>query len=199
LVTVAQRNDFEARIWRIKDNKIIPVDSFSGHEDIVRSLDWRISSHDASFDHPEHQYQLISLSRDQTIRLWHIDSLLQEDCGSSHSANEETRRFEQSDSKEATFGSPGLLAPTSLFETDKSDLKLELERLSESLGNTIKIIKFDELERTFSCEVICGLRIIDITFFASLERHFSVSESSFVSNTEATYLQHVGIRSISFV
>eukprot|EP00743_Colponemidia_sp_Colp-15_P008390 GILK01009116.1.p1 GENE.GILK01009116.1~~GILK01009116.1.p1 ORF type:complete len:1037 (+),score=156.36 GILK01009116.1:75-3185(+) len=69
IVTVAQRSDHCLRLWACVDTPsvLVPVHVFSGHEDTVKSFDFRIRGSDC---------QLVSWGKDQSLRLWRIDPQL---------------------------------------------------------------------------------------------------------------------------
>ena len=53
----------------------MPVHTFVGHSDVVLEFEWRKQRLDFS------DYQLITWSRDQSLRIWRIEPFLQKLCG----------------------------------------------------------------------------------------------------------------------
>lgn len=64
---MAQRTDFTLRLWNVFDTSN-PIRQFSGHSDIVTAFDWRIQEKNGS-----KEYQLISWSKDNELRMWYMD------------------------------------------------------------------------------------------------------------------------------
>lgn len=77
LVTVAQRSDYQVRLWSLVEG-ISNIHVFNGHRDVIRSFDFRTfeSNHTGS-----KEFQLLTLSRDQTMRQWALDTDMQMECG----------------------------------------------------------------------------------------------------------------------
>jgi hypothetical protein len=85
VLAIAQRRDTTLRLFRISGaNEIADVHTFAGHADFVKAFDWRIcqsdlSSGSSSASAPEPNsispaFQLVSLSCDQSLRLWRVDA-----------------------------------------------------------------------------------------------------------------------------
>ncbi|KAJ3205825.1 hypothetical protein HDU67_008623 [Dinochytrium kinnereticum] len=65
ILTMPQRKDYDLTLWS-SSNHSDPVYSFKGHTDVVREFVWRVK------DEPEPAYQLVTWSKDQTLRLWPV-------------------------------------------------------------------------------------------------------------------------------
>lgn len=65
LVTIAKNVDFRIQLWNIFKDSLIATETFDGHSDVIQNFDYRITS--------EYGYQLITWSKDQTLRLWSFD------------------------------------------------------------------------------------------------------------------------------
>ncbi|XKL68648.1 hypothetical protein PGB90_006417 [Kerria lacca] len=65
-------------LWNLSNNSV-PLHTFVGHSEIVLDFQWRHFPQDGS------DYQLITWSKDQTLRIWEIDKYLQELCGTGNS------------------------------------------------------------------------------------------------------------------
>ncbi|KAI9097374.1 hypothetical protein DFS34DRAFT_659789 [Phlyctochytrium arcticum] len=77
VVTMPQRRDTNLLMWNC-DNPTSPVYSFEGHADVPREFVWRVRGGD---DGDESAYQLVTWSKDQTLRLWAIESDLMKEVG----------------------------------------------------------------------------------------------------------------------
>ncbi|KAJ3332972.1 hypothetical protein HDU76_012391 [Blyttiomyces sp. JEL0837] len=74
IVTMPQRKDNVLSLWST-ENLADPVFTFAGHTDVVREFVWRVKGGDASA--PDAEFQLVTWSKDQTLRLWPVDLDLQ--------------------------------------------------------------------------------------------------------------------------
>ncbi|KAH9507691.1 GATOR complex protein wdr59 [Bulinus truncatus] len=61
-------------LWNIK-NQQSPVHTFIGHKDVILEFQWR-KQQEGSRDH-----QLVTWSKDQTLRIWKVDTSMQKLCG----------------------------------------------------------------------------------------------------------------------
>lgn len=108
LITVVvpqlRRGENSLLLWNI-GNQNTPVHTFVGHTDVVLEFDWR-RFHEDSAD-----YQLITWSKDQSLRIWRIDPFLQKLCG--HEMNDELGGDAQCDENtiNSTKLEPGLTHP----------------------------------------------------------------------------------------
>lgn len=74
VVPPMRRGENSLLLWNLS-NPTTPVHTFVGHTDIVLEFEWR-KHKDESLD-----YQLITWSKDQTLRIWQIEPFLQKLCG----------------------------------------------------------------------------------------------------------------------
>ncbi|TPX73910.1 hypothetical protein CcCBS67573_g04826 [Chytriomyces confervae] len=72
IVTMPLRTDNELTIWS-RENLNEPVAQFAGHTDVVKEFVWRKCG--------DSEYQLVTWSKDQTLRLWPIDSKIEAGIG----------------------------------------------------------------------------------------------------------------------
>ncbi|KAF6215398.1 hypothetical protein GE061_010150 [Apolygus lucorum] len=73
VVPPMRRGENSLLLWNLA-NQTAPVHTFVGHNDIVLEFEWR--KRPESMD-----YQLITWSKDQTLRIWQIEPFLQKLCG----------------------------------------------------------------------------------------------------------------------
>ncbi|KAG1704370.1 GATOR complex protein WDR59 [Nymphon striatum] len=85
LITVVvpqlRRGENSLRLWNI-NNVVSPIHNFLGHTDVV--LDFSLAQNEKQyvlFSSTVHQYQLVTWSKDQSLRIWTIDPQLQKACG----------------------------------------------------------------------------------------------------------------------
>uniref|UniRef100_A0A8C6X5U5 GATOR2 complex protein WDR59 n=1 Tax=Naja naja TaxID=35670 RepID=A0A8C6X5U5_NAJNA len=71
------RRENSLLLWDVCDLNT-PVHTFVGHDDVVLEFQWR-KQKEGSKD-----YQLVTWSRDQTLRMWRVDCQLQRLCSSDH-------------------------------------------------------------------------------------------------------------------
>eukprot|EP01117_Protostelium_nocturnum_P017821 TRINITY_DN7324_c0_g1_i1.p1 TRINITY_DN7324_c0_g1~~TRINITY_DN7324_c0_g1_i1.p1 ORF type:complete len:990 (-),score=267.00 TRINITY_DN7324_c0_g1_i1:50-3019(-) len=77
LVTMAQRSDYTLRMWNLLDLST-PVKQFTGHTDVITAFDWRAKDVNGT-----REYQLVTWSKDQYLRMWHIDKATREAASSA--------------------------------------------------------------------------------------------------------------------
>jgi len=66
VVTMPQRKENNLMLWSL-DNLTTPVHTFVGHQDIPREFVWRCG------DPAQYEYQLVSIAKEQELRLWKVD------------------------------------------------------------------------------------------------------------------------------
>ncbi|RHZ79404.1 hypothetical protein Glove_146g41 [Diversispora epigaea] len=70
ILTMPQRSETALHLWNL-ENTQSPVESFTEHRDVVKEFVWRIKGGgDQSID--DREFQLITWSKDQNLRLWPI-------------------------------------------------------------------------------------------------------------------------------
>ena len=85
---MSAKNDFQIRLWSITNEELVNINVFPGHTDVVKSFDFRNrsarsrSNSISNYSSGEFtDYQLVTWSKDQTLRLWTLNQQMQEDCG----------------------------------------------------------------------------------------------------------------------
>ena len=68
-----QRNDHSLFLWNYK-HLDFPVHSFFGHKDVILDFDWRKPHHTDDL-------QMVTWSRDSTLRIWSVELNTQYQCG----------------------------------------------------------------------------------------------------------------------
>uniref|UniRef100_A0A1B6EDS3 RWD domain-containing protein n=1 Tax=Clastoptera arizonana TaxID=38151 RepID=A0A1B6EDS3_9HEMI len=74
LVPPMKRGENSLLLWNLA-NTSAPVHTFVGHTDVILEFEWRKHKEETS------DFQLITWSKDQTLRIWQIDPFLQKLCG----------------------------------------------------------------------------------------------------------------------
>lgn len=74
VISISQRGDNGLLLWNLS-NLSLPVHTFVGHTDVVLEFGWRKNRNEIS------DYQLITWSKDQSLRIWRIEPFLQKLCG----------------------------------------------------------------------------------------------------------------------
>ncbi|KAK7573878.1 hypothetical protein V9T40_011069 [Parthenolecanium corni] len=74
IIPTSRKIENSLLLWNLANNSI-PLHTFVGHSEIVLDFQWRYFQQDGS------DYQLITWSKDQTLRIWEVDKYLQELCG----------------------------------------------------------------------------------------------------------------------
>eukprot|EP01132_Coremiostelium_polycephalum_P009040 gene9040-11073_t len=77
IVTISDRGENHIRLWSLSDQSV-PISTFTGHSDSVRSFDFRVKN---TPDSLYQDIQLISWSKDQYLRLWKLDNPLKDSLG----------------------------------------------------------------------------------------------------------------------
>ncbi|KAJ9579708.1 hypothetical protein L9F63_004634, partial [Diploptera punctata] len=103
LITVVvpqlRRGENSLHLWNIA-NQTSPVHTFVGHTDVVLEFQWRKHKED-SLD-----YELITWSKDQSLRIWRIEPFLQKLCGHERDVDHsiDTQEAEDATSGRTTIG-----------------------------------------------------------------------------------------------
>lgn len=123
LVTMAQKEDHKLKLWRLSDLSS-PIYNFEGHTDLVTVFDYRVRSSNGSwssgagtnFDPNDRDvvFQIISWSKDNTMRMWSIHPDYMRMCGHMNSSNHFYPRhmlqsrsiFQQQDASSSIGSSP---------------------------------------------------------------------------------------------
>ncbi|XP_035678671.1 GATOR complex protein WDR59-like isoform X2 [Branchiostoma floridae] len=74
MVPQLRRGENSLLLWNT-DNLTSPIHTFVGHTDVVLEFQWRKQNEDNA------DYQLVTWSKDQSLRIWKIDPQLQRLCG----------------------------------------------------------------------------------------------------------------------
>ncbi|EEB18318.1 conserved hypothetical protein [Pediculus humanus corporis] len=74
VIPLSQRGENGLLLWNLS-NLSIPVHTFVGHTDIILEFEWRKNRNEIS------DYQLVTWSKDQSLRVWKIEPFLQKLCG----------------------------------------------------------------------------------------------------------------------
>ncbi|KAL0958954.1 hypothetical protein HGRIS_014266 [Hohenbuehelia grisea] len=114
ILSLAQRSETALEMYRTDKTSGAepgPVESFEGHTDVVKEFVWRRGGLDGS------EYQLITWSKDRTLRFWPVDSDTMQKAGYSPPRGRSRYKNNQRDSvtfrnpPEVTWVTPALSAP----------------------------------------------------------------------------------------
>ena len=70
VVPQLRRGENSLLLWSLSD-LTNPVHTFIGHTDVVLEFDWKRNRQD------DDDYQLVTWSKDQSLRIWRVDTNLQ--------------------------------------------------------------------------------------------------------------------------
>ncbi|PRP84715.1 WD repeat-containing protein 59-like [Planoprotostelium fungivorum] len=156
LVTMAQRNDHTLRMWNIRD-LTSPIRHFTGHTDVITAFDWRCRMYNGS-----KEYQLVTWSKDQHLRLWYIDKNLQEMVTRQTSAIAMIPKASEDDQ------TPLTASPVDKFSDTPygiKNLQQELMMLEKRVPQHIQVIQNSLADRFVSVRVVGSREVnVKITF-----------------------------------
>ena len=134
IVPQLQRNDHSLFLWNHK-HLDFPVHSFFGHKDVILEYGWRNTTE---------ELQMVTFSKDHTLRLWSIEPFTQYQCGvdpsedlSGSMSSDEEAVVEAPSEPEETPTSPRDSTPSKTL-TNKT-LQQEFELLNLKLGSQISV------------------------------------------------------------
>ncbi len=107
IVPQLHRSDHSLFLWNHK-HLDFPVHSFFGHKDVILEFDWRKTAEDS--------LEMVSFSRDHTLRLWSVESVTQYQCGvdpsednsGSNSDNEDVAEVSEAHDQVQGLGNKGI-------------------------------------------------------------------------------------------
>ncbi|ODN75389.1 hypothetical protein L202_06547, partial [Cryptococcus amylolentus CBS 6039] len=83
VLSLPQRGEKALEMFGVGDDA--PVERFAGHENVVKDFVWRVRGGDSeAFD--DREFQLVTWSKDRTLRIWPITQELEERVGWQHGA-----------------------------------------------------------------------------------------------------------------
>ncbi|XP_021927704.1 GATOR complex protein WDR59-like isoform X3 [Zootermopsis nevadensis] len=130
LITVVvpqlRRGENSLLLWNIA-NQTAPVHTFVGHTDVVLEFEWRKRKEDTS------DYELITWSKDQTLRIWRIEPFLQKLCGHERDAS---RSMDIQETEDATAVRTTIVVEQALTHP-LQDLSLENESGMSDMSNSL--------------------------------------------------------------
>ncbi|XP_009291658.1 GATOR2 complex protein WDR59 isoform X1 [Danio rerio] len=141
-----------------------PVHAFVGHDDVVYEFQWRPQKEGSK------DCQLVTLSRDQTLRIWRVDPQLQKLCCANEIVDElttETEKTLRSQDSEPPL-SPGFTADNSLDQFDgpqsglsssaKNDIPQTLQQEFSLVNLQIRNVnvEMDAVNRSCFVSADCG-------------------------------------------
>ncbi|CAG8536370.1 3074_t:CDS:2, partial [Acaulospora colombiana] len=100
ILTMPQRSESTLYLWN-RENPQSPVDSFAGHNDVVKEFVWRIKG--GNNQNVGKEFQLITWSKDQYLRLWPISDQQLKLIGHERATSDKLMRTEYASH---TFSNP---------------------------------------------------------------------------------------------
>lgn len=129
VVTMPQRKENNLLLWSL-DNLTTPVHSFAGHQDIPREFVWRCGN-PASYE-----YQLVSIAKEQDLRLWKVERQHIVACGTSKEDAAELLR-EGSPKTGGMSSSLKAESPKTHFEVTPQNLAHEFSLVNRQIHNIV--------------------------------------------------------------
>ncbi|KAL4234056.1 GATOR complex protein wdr59 [Mactra antiquata] len=192
LVTVVtstlRRGEYSLFLWNNASLEQ-PVHQFVGHSDVVLEFQWR-KKDDASKD-----YQLVTWSRDQNLKIWKVDQQLQRLCGheiADSSENELSGAECSSTVKENGHDHPALSEVDDAKTGNQLDqtshqqpmtLSQEFSLVNQQIPN-VNIEKMDTQQRLCSVSASTGKHVIYLTiYFPTNYPHVAAPNFEIMSQT----------------
>ncbi|XP_052816211.1 GATOR complex protein WDR59-like isoform X3 [Mya arenaria] len=160
VMSTLRRGENSLYMWNNMNLKA-PVHQFVGHTDVVMEFAWRKK------DEGERDYELVTWSRDQNLKIWQVDPVLQRLCGHDAvdcSENETTlielNETPKDNSQEATVASISINS----IQSDQRTMTLsqEFSLVNKYIPN-VTIEKLDSEERQCSVSISGGKHKADVT------------------------------------
>uniref|UniRef100_K1R2T8 WD repeat-containing protein 59 n=1 Tax=Magallana gigas TaxID=29159 RepID=K1R2T8_MAGGI len=184
VVPQLRRGDNSLHLWNTARSN--PVHQFVGHQDVILEFQWR-KQPEGSVDH-----QLITWSKDQSLRVWKIDSQLQKRCGhdmgemNDSSENESSQGGRESVSQnsmhendlETDHGNKDFqrqmsMSPDSVVFQQPQTLEQEFELMNTNIPH-IQVEELDAVKRT--CSVSAVSRNFNIGLRMQFPENYPCSE-----------------------
>ncbi|KAJ3918668.1 hypothetical protein F5877DRAFT_42086 [Lentinula edodes] len=140
VLSLAQRGETALEMFSLENQGLgpgtseVPVDSFQGHSDVVKEFVWRKGANNTVF-------QLITWSKDRTLRFWPVDSDMMRKVGYSRSGSNDSQHQQQPATSVTTESAPRTKSfrnatfPDSSPNTDKLDNNLNPNPISAPIGH----------------------------------------------------------------
>ncbi|XP_018901839.2 GATOR2 complex protein WDR59 [Bemisia tabaci] len=130
VVPPMRRGENSLLLWNL-NNPSVPVHTFVGHTDVILEFEWRKTLKENT------DYQLITWSKDQTLRIWQIEPFLQELCG--HQCDSEPT-LSSADESEIMSNGTTIVEEVNgvLTGSDCSSLEVSSDKFSDDQEPSIK-------------------------------------------------------------
>nr|XP_006825086.1 PREDICTED: WD repeat-containing protein 59-like [Saccoglossus kowalevskii] len=132
LVTIVvpqlRRGENSLLLWNT-DNLSVPMHTFIGHSDVVLEFQWRKFNEDST------DYQLVTWSRDHTLRLWKIDPHLQKLCGAEEFIDDVHRDMVSISPGSRHSSISGVAIEKTSLGSDKEQTGSAVEEINEKVKN----------------------------------------------------------------
>ncbi|CAH1389415.1 unnamed protein product [Nezara viridula] len=155
VVPPMRRGDNSLLLWNLanKGPKSTPIHTFVGHTDVVLEFEWR--KRPDSLD-----YQLITWSKDQTLRIWQIEPFLQKLCGIESDGEPSLEQHPAAD----LLTSPAIVNPvenTVIGDSRSSSIDVAEPNINEFDSSLVTITQPKTLHQEFS---LVNVNIHNVTF-----------------------------------
>ena len=198
LLTMNQKSDFTVRLWTLED-LTTPVHQYIGHTDLVTAFDWRCKEING-----KKEYQLITWSKDQHLRLWYVDKKQQDSCNKSKQSMSSPTNSLSILKKSKALSEDITIAGKSLSPVDKSfssygiqDLSQELSFIEKRKPKNISIEESNIYERYCIVSVMGNQPYKMKITFPSLYPHGAAPSFQFLSSNISNYVRSRVIESLS--
>ncbi|XP_060605076.1 GATOR complex protein WDR59-like isoform X4 [Ruditapes philippinarum] len=166
VMSTLRRGENSLFLWN-NSNLEQPAHQFIGHSDVVLEFYWRKK------DESTRDYQLVTWSKDQTLKIWKVDPQLQRMCGhetldssenesSTHDSSETIKENGHSHTHPEINGAKNSNQSESFSHQQPMTLYQEFSMVNQHIPN-VTIDKMDGSQRLCSVSVSSGKHIINLT------------------------------------
>ncbi|XP_053401808.1 GATOR complex protein WDR59-like isoform X3 [Mercenaria mercenaria] len=187
VMSTLRRGENSLFLWS-NSNLDQPVHQFIGHSDVVLEFQWRKK------DESSRDYQLVTWSKDQSLKIWKVDTQLQRLCGHDtldssesestvHDSSETIKENGHAHTSAKVNGDKNSHQSESMSHQQPMTLYQEFSMVNQHIPN-VTIDKMDGSQRLCSVSVNSGKHIINLTIhFPANYPHVAAPNFEIVSPT----------------